>query len=63
MGALSFSHWLVVLAVVLVVFGPGRLKGLMGDLGTGIRSFRQGLAEDEPAPQPIPVKLGKDETL
>lgn len=61
MGAFSLSHWLIVLAVVVIVFGPGRIKGLMGDLGTGIKSFRQGLAEDEPAPQPIPVEVRKDE--
>jgi sec-independent protein translocase protein TatA len=47
MGTFSLAHWLVVLAVVLVVFGPGRLSGMMGDLGKGIKSFRQGMAEDE----------------
>ena len=47
MGTFSLAHWLIVLAVVLVVFGPGRISGMMGDLGKGIRSFRQGMAEDE----------------
>jgi len=52
MGGFSLAHWLIVLAVVLVVFGPGRIKGLMGDLGSGIRSFRKGMAEDEVPEQP-----------
>ena len=47
MGTFSLAHWLIVLAVVLIVFGPGRISGMMGDLGKGIRSFRQGMAEDE----------------
>lgn len=46
MGTFSLAHWLVVLVVVLAVFGPGRLSGMMGDLGKGIKSFRQGMAED-----------------
>ena len=45
---LSIWHLLIVLAVVLVVFGAGRLPQVMGDLGKGIRSFKAGLnAEDK----------------
>jgi sec-independent protein translocase protein TatA len=40
---LSFWHLLIVLAVVLIVFGAGRLPRVMGDLGRGIRSFKSGL--------------------
>lgn len=47
MGGFSLAHWLIVAIVVLVVFGPGRISGMMGDLGKGIRSFRDGMAEDE----------------
>lgn len=43
---LSFWHVLVVLVVVLVVFGAGRLPNVMGDLGKGIRSFKEGLNND-----------------
>ena len=56
MGAFSAAHWFVILAVILIVFGPGRLSGLLGDLGKGIRNFRTGLAEDETA-QPVAVKV------
>lgn len=40
---LSFWHILVVLIVVLIVFGAGRLPQVMGDLGKGIRSFKDGM--------------------
>ncbi|NTU77770.1 MAG: twin-arginine translocase TatA/TatE family subunit [Alphaproteobacteria bacterium] len=40
---LSFWHILVVLLVVLIVFGAGRLPHVMGDLGKGIRQFKAGL--------------------
>ncbi len=56
MGAFSAAHWFVILAVILIVFGPGRLSGLLGDLGKGIRNFRTGLAEDETV-QPVAVKV------
>lgn len=39
----SLWHMLVVLAVVLVVFGAGRLPNVMGDLGKGVRNFKAGL--------------------
>ena len=48
MGAFSIWHWLVVLAVVLVLFGgKGKISALMGDFGKGLKSFKKGLKEDE----------------
>jgi len=48
MGSLSIWHWLIVLAVVLILFGGGgKISKLMGDFGKGLRSFKKGLAEDE----------------
>lgn len=44
---LSFWHLLIVLAVVLIIFGAGRLPRVMGDLGRGIRSFKSGLDGSE----------------
>jgi sec-independent protein translocase protein TatA len=46
MGTFSLSHWLVVLAVVLILFGAGRIPSAMGDLARGIRAFRTGMRED-----------------
>ena len=48
MGTFSIWHWLVVLAVVLVLFGgKGKISGLMGDFGKGLKSFKKGMKEDD----------------
>ncbi len=47
MGSFSIWHWLVVLAVVLLLFGSGKISGLMGDVAKGIKSFKQNIKEDE----------------
>jgi sec-independent protein translocase protein TatA len=46
---LSIGHILLVLVIVLVLFGAGRLPSVMGDLGKGIRSFKDGLSSKEDA--------------
>lgn len=52
MGSFSIWHWLIVLVVVLLVFGRGKIPELMGDMAKGIKSFKKGMAEDdEPAPR------------
>jgi sec-independent protein translocase protein TatA len=49
MGAFSIWHWLIVLVVVLVLFGgKGKISALMGDFGKGLKSFKKGMKEDEP---------------
>lgn len=49
MGSFSIWHWLIVLVVVLVLFGGrGKVSQLMGDFGKGLKSFRKSLREDEP---------------
>ncbi len=46
MGAFTPIHWILVALVVLVLFGGrGKLSGLMGDAGKGIRAFRDGLKD------------------
>ena len=50
MGSLSVWHWLIVLVIVLVLFGRGKIPELMGDVAKGIKSFKKGMA-DEDAPQ------------
>ena len=40
---LSMGHLLIVLVIVLVLFGAGKLPRMMGDMGRGIRSFKDGL--------------------
>ncbi|HMT47387.1 MAG: hypothetical protein RL702_1603 [Pseudomonadota bacterium] len=54
MGGFSLWHWIIVLLVVLVLFGRGRVSEIMGDFGKGIKSFKQGMADetDKPAAPP-----------
>jgi sec-independent protein translocase protein TatA len=51
MGSMSIVHWVVVLLIVMMFFGPKKLGGLGKGLGEGIRGLREGLAgkgeEDE----------------
>jgi sec-independent protein translocase protein TatA len=49
MGSFSIWHWLVVLMVVLLLFGGGKVSGLMGDFAKGIKSFKKNMAEDTDA--------------
>ena len=48
MGTFSIWHWLIVLAVVLVLFGgKGKISALMGDFGKGLKSFKKGMKDEE----------------
>ncbi len=49
MGTLSIWHWLIVLVVVLLLFGSGKVSGLMGDFAKGIKSFKKNMAEENDA--------------
>lgn len=48
MGTFSIWHWLIVLAIVLLLFGgAGKIPKLMRDMGQGINAFKKGLKEDD----------------
>ena len=47
MGSFSIWHWMIVLVVVLLLFGSGKISGLMGDFAKGIKSFKKNMADDE----------------
>jgi len=48
MGSLSIWHWIIVLLVVMVLFGGrGKISSLMGDFAQGIKAFKKGMSEDE----------------
>ena len=49
MGSFSIWHWLIVLVVVLLLFGRGKIPELMGDMAKGIKSFKKGMADDDEA--------------
>jgi len=59
MGSMSIWHWIVVIAVVLLLFGRGKISELMGDVAQGIKSFKKGMQEDDTAkaePKNEPVR-------
>ena len=43
MGSLSIGHWLIVLAIVVLVFGTKKLRGVGTDLGGAIKDFKDGM--------------------
>jgi sec-independent protein translocase protein TatA len=50
MGSFSLWHWVIVLVIVVVLFGGrGKISELMGDVAKGIKTFKKGMSEDEAA--------------
>jgi len=47
MGSMSLWHWIVVIGVVLLLFGRGKISELMGDVAQGIKAFKKGMSEDD----------------
>ena len=45
MGSMSIWHWLVVLVIVLLLFGAGKIPKLMGDMAKGVKAFKEGLKD------------------
>lgn len=45
LGGMSITHWIVVVAVVVVLFGRGKISELMKDVGGGIKNFKAGMKE------------------
>lgn len=62
MGTFSIWHWVIVLAVVLVLFGgKGKISALMGDFGKGLKSFKKGMKEEEVPPEEPPKVLKSEQ--
>lgn len=55
MGSFSFWHWLIVLLVILIIFGAGKLPKVAGDLASGIKNFRKGMKEEGAADEAAPT--------
>jgi sec-independent protein translocase protein TatA len=58
MGSMSIWHWIIVIGVVLLVFGRGKISELMGDVAQGIKAFKKGMSEDDKSEveKPDPAK-------
>ena len=52
MGTFSIWHWIIVLIIVLLLFGKGKIPSLMADMAKGIKSFKNNMADDEKPANP-----------
>ena len=63
MGSFSIWHWLIVLVVVLLVFGRGKIPELMGDMAKGIKSFKKGMTDEDATDDTRTVEHRLDEPV
>jgi sec-independent protein translocase protein TatA len=56
MGSFSIWHWLIVIVVIMLLFGRGKISELMGDVAKGVKSFKKGLADDDDEPEQKPIE-------
>jgi sec-independent protein translocase protein TatA len=61
MFGMGFGEMVVVLVIVLVVFGPGRLPEMMGSLGKGLQEFKKGMREPPEIPKKDPPGAPPDD--
>ena len=52
MGEFSIWHWLIVMAVVFLLFGGGKISTLMGEFGSGLKAFKRIMADDKTDEEP-----------
>lgn len=64
MGLPAGSEWLIILLIIILLFGVGRLGRIGGELGKGIREFRRGLKGEEETPPEAekPKEASKSDT-
>jgi sec-independent protein translocase protein TatA len=58
-GLMQPMHLIIILGIVLIIFGPGKLPELGGSLGKAIRGFKQAMNEPEKKPEEEAKKIGK----
>jgi sec-independent protein translocase protein TatA len=59
MGSFSIWHWIIVLAIVLLLFGRGKIPELMGDVAKGIKSFKKGISDEDDTDAPSTASSSK----
>ena len=47
MGTMSIWHWIILLLIVVLLFGRGKISEVMTDVAKGIKSFKKGMSEDD----------------
>ena len=61
MGTFSIWHWIIVLIIVLLLFGKGKIPSLMADMAKGIKSFKTNMADDDKSNNPDQDNQNKDQ--
>jgi sec-independent protein translocase protein TatA len=54
MGSFSLIHWIILAVIILLLFGGNRFSAMMGDVAKGLKSFKQGMADDDDKPRQLP---------
>ncbi len=52
MGFGSIWHWVIVLLIVVLLFGSGKISNIMGDVAKGIKAFKKGMKEEDDTTTP-----------
>jgi sec-independent protein translocase protein TatA len=61
MGSFGIMHWVILIAVVLLLFGGrGKISDLMGDVAKGIKSFKAGMSDEDEKPRTLPPENRTD---
>ena len=63
MGFTSAWHWVLVLLVVVILFGAGKIPRVMGDVAKGIKNFKAGLKDDDTAASPPATTGGENRSV
>ena len=63
MGSFSITHLLILLAIVLLVFGAGRLPNVMGDFAKGIKAFKKGMRDEDLIDAQTPAKPAEQQSV
>lgn len=56
MGSMSLWHWLVVAAIIVLLFGRGKISGVMGEFAQGIKAFKKGMADEDEKKETVEAK-------
>ena len=54
MGGFSLIHWIILAVFVMLLFGGSRFSSMMGDVAKGLKSFKQGLSDEDEKAKSLP---------
>jgi len=63
MGTFGPIHWLILLVVVLLVFGTGKLRNIGSDLGAAVKGFKQGMRDEDAEKAKEQQALSSNQTI